>query len=328
MQHAKWGKFDWQVSRLSFGASALGGAFRSIDESEGIQAVHAALDAGINYIDVAPAYGATRAETVLGMALKGVKRDRYHISTKVGKLTDPEAYGNNTFDYSRQGIRDSLEKSMRRTGVDYFDIVHLHDFDYDHRIHADEALSQGVEALLELKSEGTIGGIGAGIYPMDLWKRVLLEADVDAVLIRNQHCLTDIRIHELLPLAKAKGVGVINASPFASSFLTGRPLPAWHPAEETESELVTKAVSFCEKNGTTLAKLALQFSSQHPEIPTTLFSSARPESIARNLQWYQEPYDPELVARVQQILEPVMNKQWDYDAAAEKLKEKINHDTD
>jgi aryl-alcohol dehydrogenase-like predicted oxidoreductase len=87
--YQQFGNLGFEVSRLSFGASALGGVFRNVDETEAIRAVHSALDAGINYIDVAPAYGATRSETVLGKALKGVSRDRYFISTKVGKTSAP-----------------------------------------------------------------------------------------------------------------------------------------------------------------------------------------------------------------------------------------------
>ena len=89
MKYNHLGKTGLNVSRLSFGASSLGGVFHPVDESEAIAAVHAALDRGINYFDVAPAYGATRSETVLGKALKGVSRDRYYLSTKVGKYTEP-----------------------------------------------------------------------------------------------------------------------------------------------------------------------------------------------------------------------------------------------
>ena len=93
MQYNFLGKTGLQVSRLSFGASSLGAVFHPVDETEAIAAVHAALDCGINYFDVAPAYGGTRSETVLGKALRGVSRDRYFLSTKVGKYTDPNKYG-------------------------------------------------------------------------------------------------------------------------------------------------------------------------------------------------------------------------------------------
>ena len=173
MKHRRLGKTGLQVSQISFGASALGGVFREVDEATAIEAVHTALELGINYFDVAPAYGGLRAEAVLGKALKGVPREDYILSTKVGKYTDPERYGHDEFDYSRDRIRRSVTDSMGRLGVDHLDIVHLHDFDYQGQAHADQALGEGLQALHELKAEGQIGAAGAGIYAMDLWKRTL-----------------------------------------------------------------------------------------------------------------------------------------------------------
>src|SRR5512141_952870 len=98
MKYSPFGKTGLNVSRLSFGASALGGVYGPVDEAEGIRAVHMALDLGINYFDVAPAYGGTAAESVLGKALKGISRDRFYLSTKVGKHTQPGGYGEDTFD--------------------------------------------------------------------------------------------------------------------------------------------------------------------------------------------------------------------------------------
>ena len=157
MRYEALGRTGLKVSRLSFGASGLGSVFRPVDESEGIGAVHEALDLGINYFDVAPAYGGTVAETVLGKALKGVPRDRYYLSTKAGKFTDPEHYGRDELNYSRGRIRDSVAQSMKRLGVDYFDIVHLHDFEYQRRAYTEWALDEGMNALHELKREGRSG---------------------------------------------------------------------------------------------------------------------------------------------------------------------------
>ncbi len=126
MNYTTLGKTGLKVSRLSFGASALGGVYGEVDELHAIQAVHAALDCGINYFDVAPAYGGTLAETVLGKALKGITRSRYFLSTKVGKNTCFGSYGNDTLDYSRQRIRASVEESASRLGTDYFDTWIMH----------------------------------------------------------------------------------------------------------------------------------------------------------------------------------------------------------
>ena len=306
------GKTGLKVSRLSFGASALGGVFHDVEESVAIQAVRAALDGGINYFDVAPAYGATRSETVLGKALKGVPRESYHLSTKVGKYTSPEAYGLDTLDYSRARIRASLDESAARLGVDYFDLIHIHDIEYQGRRHTEWALTEGLAAVQELKREGRIGAVSFGIYPMDLWHRIFSDYEVDAGLVHNHYCLNDTRLLELLPLAAAKNIGVINASPFASSLLTDRGPADWHPASAEDRAVFKRAADFCREHGSSISKLALQFSSQNPDIPTTMFSSANPESVRRNIRWHEETADPALLASVRELLAPVFNQQWEY----------------
>jgi len=320
------GKTGLTVSRLSFGASALGGVYGQVDEAEGIRAVHTALDLGINYFDVAPAYGGTVAETVLGRALKGIRRDRYYLSTKVGKYTQPGAYGQDILDYSRSRICSSLDESAGRLGTDYFDIIHLHDFEYQHCRHTDWALGEGVAALLELKQAGRIGNVSAGIYPMDLWHRIFESVPIDAALVHNHYTLSDTRALELLPAAKARGIGIINGSPFGSGLLSGREPADWHPAGEADRRCFRAATEFCESRGVPISKLALQFSSQNPDLPTTLFSSTRSESVRRNVRWHEEPLDQDLLARVRDLLAPVMNKQWDYDAAVERLTTRPPHE--
>ena len=321
MTYQQFGGLGFEVSRLSFGASALGGVFRTVDEGEAIRAVHAALDSGINYFDVAPAYGATRSETVLGKALKGVSRDRYRISTKVGKNA-PGTYGADAFDYSEQGILRSLDESSRRIGVEYFDILHLHDIEYQGRKHVESALDEGYPTLERLKREGRIGAVSFGIYPMDLWHRIVEEFRIDAMLVHNHYCLNDTRALELLPAVKKKRIALINASPFGSGLLSGREPPEWHPIEEPDRAYFAEATRLCESAGVPIAKLALQFSASHPDIPTTMFSSASPDSVARNISWLEEPYEQELIDRVREILAPVADREWDYDVGVDRLKSK------
>ncbi len=315
------GKTGLNVSALSFGASALGGVFHAIDEEDGIRAVHTALDAGINYFDVAPAYGGTVAETVLGKALKGVPRDRYFLSTKAGKYTDPGAYGADELNYSEARIRAGLDASMQRLGVDYVDIVHLHDFEYQGFSKTESAFAEGFPALVKLKQEGRIGAVSAGIYPLELWKRVVAEAPVDAILTHNHYCLNDTRGRELVEPCRAKNIGMINASPFASGLLTGGPIADWHPASAEDRKLFAEAAAFCKAEGTSLAKIAFQFSCQNSPFQTTMFSTSRTSSLERNLAWFAEPLDSNLTDAVLAILKPVADKQWNYDAGVDRLKE-------
>jgi len=147
---------------------------------------------------------------------------------------------------------------------------------------------------------------------MDLWMRIFSSLEVDAGLVHNHYCLSDTRITELLSIAEAKGIGVINGSPFGSALLTDRGPADWHPASAQDRATFKTAADFCRLQGSSVAKLALQFASQNPRLPTTLFSSANPESVRRNVEWHEEPVDSQLVAEVQKLLTPVRDKQWNY----------------
>ena len=157
--------------------------------------------------------------------------------------------------------------------------MHLHDIEYQHRQHTEWALNEGLATLHALKREGRIGAVSCGIYPMDLWHRIVRDCDIDAALVHNHYCLNDVRLLELLPRAREKNIGVINGSPFGSGLLTDRGPANWHPASPADRAVFRHAAEFCRRQGTSISKLALQFASQHPEIPTTLFSSANPETV-------------------------------------------------
>ena len=303
------------VSRLALGTSPFGGVFGRFDPRAAFGAVQAALEAGVTYFDTAPAYGATRSERVLGEALAGVPRDAYVVSTKAGKVT--EASGRDRLAYDERSIRASVDASCERLGVDVLDIVFLHDFDLDDGAHLPAALDTGFGTLRALQDEGRVRAVGAGIYRMDVWKRVLREVELDVALVHNHHTLIDVRAHELLPLAEARGVGIVNGAPFASGLLTGAPAPAWHPAPASARRRIDRARAIAEAEGVPLARLALAFAASEPRLPATLAGAAVADEVRRNLAWAAEAPDRGLVARVQEVLESLMNRQWRYRAAVD-----------
>ena len=144
MQFNQIGKTGMKVSNLGFGASSLGGVFHGICEDEAIQAVHTAVDGGINFIDVSPYYGHLKAETVLGKALKDIKRDRYVLSTKVGRYGKD---GVNYWDYSAKRAKESVYESMERLNVDYIDLINVHDVEFVNRIVHGAKLQINVDIL-------------------------------------------------------------------------------------------------------------------------------------------------------------------------------------
>jgi L-galactose dehydrogenase len=298
------GRTGLSVSSLAFGTSAIGGEFGPSEHAEAVATVEVALDAGIRLFDTAPSYGAARSERLLGEALAGVPRDRYVLSTKVGKTIDDR--GRVVFDYGGDGIRRSLDESCRRLGVDVVDIVYLHDFEYEGGRHTERAIDRGFTTLHELVAEGRVRAIGAGIYPIDLWKRVLADVDLDVALVHNHHTLCDTRALELLPLAEARGVAIINAAPFASGLLTGVRPPPWHPAPAWARAAVARATVATRRAGLDIARLAFAFARSESRLPVTLVSCDRPGELRRLLDWLDDPLDPVAVAMAQRALEPVM----------------------
>ena len=154
MQYHEIGKTGMKVSSLSFGASSLGGVFHDLKEKEGIQAVFTAVEAGMNFIDVSPYYGHYKAETVLGKALKDLPRDRYYLSTKVGRYGKD---GVNLWDYSAKRATESVYESMERLNIDFIDLINVHDVEFaDLNLVVNETLP----ALVELREKGVVGHVG------------------------------------------------------------------------------------------------------------------------------------------------------------------------
>ena len=127
MEYRELGRTGLRLSALGFGASSLGGVFHSLREQDGIEAVCAAIEGGINFIDVSPYYGHLKAEQVLGKALRQIPRQKYILSTKVGRYGRD---GVNTWDYSAKRARESVFESMERLGVDRIDLINVHDIEF------------------------------------------------------------------------------------------------------------------------------------------------------------------------------------------------------
>jgi len=295
------GRTGLQVSVLSYGASPLGGVFRDADESEGIRTVHTALDLGINFIDVSPYYGITRAETVLGRALQGIRRDRYHLATKVGQ------YGDGIFDFSAARVTRSLDESCARLGVDYIDLLQCHDIEF-----ADlgQIVNETLPALVQLRTAGRIGHIGITGLPLKVFPAVIDRAGpgvVDTILSFCRYELNDTALETVIPYLTERGLGIINASPTGMGLLTERGVPAWHPAPPAMLAGARRAVDYCRSVGADIVKLAIQFAVSHPAIATTLVGSANPANIRKNIAYAGEPIDVELMAKVLELLKPIRN---------------------
>lgn len=301
-----------KISNLCFGASSLGSVFHETKEAESIKAVETALEGGINFIDVSPYYGHYKAETVLGKALKVLPREKYYLSTKVGRYGKD---GVNTWDYSAKRVTDSVYESMERLNIDYIDLINVHDIEFQAALPGGLQLvvDETLPALVELKKKGVVGHVGITDLQLENLKWVIEHSEkgtVESVLNFCHYCLNDDKIVDFLDFFEKNGVGVINASPLSMGLLSKRGVPAWHPAPKPLVEACAKAAQYCETQGYPIEKLAIQYSVSNPRIAGTLFSSANPDNVARNIAWANEEPDWELVRKVQEIIGDQKRVSW------------------
>ena len=307
------GKTGMRVSALSFGASSLGGVFHGIREEEGIRAVHVAVDNGINFIDVSPYYGHLKAEQVLGKALREIPRDKYYLSTKVGRYGKD---GVNMWDYSAERVTRSVYESMERLGIDYIDLINVHDIEFQAALPGglQKVADETLPALVKLREEGVVRHVGiTDLQPENLqWVIDHVEpGTVESVLCFCHYSLNDDMLTDYLDYFEERGIGVINASPFSMGLLSSRGAPDWHPAPESLRNACKRAAEYCAAQGYPIEELAIQFAvSLSPRIATTLFSSASPSNVLRSISYVEKPIDWQLVEKVKEIIGDQQRVRW------------------
>lgn len=301
MKTLRLGRTDLEVSELGFGASPLGSVYGACAEQDGIDAVRTALDLGITFFDVSPYYGSTRAETLLGRALRGVERSSYVLATKVGR------YGDAEFDFTAERVKRSVRESLDRLETDYLDLVQCHDIEFGD---LDQVAQQSLPALRELQDAGLVRYVGITGYPLPALAYVAEKAPLDAVMSYCQYTLQDRRLATWRDRFAEAGIGVINAAPLAMGALTDDGPPPWHPAPASVRERCAEAARLCRQRGGDLARLALQFSVATGAAASTVVGARDGEEVRRNVRWIGEPLDGRLLREVEDVLAPVRDVGW------------------
>ncbi|GIJ54295.1 oxidoreductase [Virgisporangium aurantiacum] len=289
-----------RLSELGFGGSPGGNLYSAITDEQFASAVDAAWNAGIRHFDTAPHYGLGLSERRLGAALRGRPREEYVVSTKVGRLlvpspetagrADPDGFAvaathRRVWDFSRDGIRRSLDASLHRTGLDRFDIVYLHDPDEHWR----QAADVGVPALVELRDEGSVGAVGAGMNRSDPLARFVRETDVDLVMCAGRYTLLDqSAAGDLLPAARERGVDVVIAGVYNSGLLSRDRPPTdatydYRPADPERVARATRIAVVCERYGVTLPVAALAFVRSDPAVVSTVVGMHNDIEVAETI---------------------------------------------
>ena len=312
MRYTALGKTGMNLSHLGFGASSLGSVFRPTNLNDSIKAVETAIEGGINFIDVSPYYGHYKAETVLGEALKHIPRDQYFLSTKVGRYGKD---GVNTWDYSAQRAKESVYESMDRLHIDHIDLINVHDIEFQAALPGglQKVVDETLPALVELRELGVVGHVGITDLQLENIKWVIDHTEpgtVESILNFCHYCLNDDKLIDFMDEFEQKGIGVINASPLSMGLLSSRGVPDWHPAPKPLVDACARAAEFCREKGYPIERLAIQYSVSNPRIASTLFSSANPENVKRNIEWANEEPDMEMVEAVKQIIGDQQRVSW------------------
>jgi D-threo-aldose 1-dehydrogenase len=297
---------------LGLGGAPLGNLYEEIAEGAAVAAVRRAYAAGIRHFDTAPHYGHGLSEHRIGEALRGIPRDSFVLSTKVGRRLSPDPRAPaaqhgfaatlpfvQRWDYSADGARRSLEDSLQRLGMARVDIAYVHDCDAAaHGADAPAAFRAAMEgalpALAGLRRQGVVGAIGLGVNLWQTCRDALAHADIDLFLLAGRYTLLDqSALPELLPLCVARGAGIVVGGPYNSGILATGAVPGatfdYRPAPPAILERVRAIEAACGRHGVPLKAAALQFPLAHPAVVAVIPGARTPAEVDANVALMREP---------------------------------------
>jgi D-threo-aldose 1-dehydrogenase len=291
------------VTRVGLGTAPLGNMFTELDEDEADATVAAAWDAGIRFFDTAPFYGHGLAEQRLGRMLRPRARDAYVVSSKVGRVletgdTDPGIFRvprgvTARFDYSRDGVLRSIDATLARTGLDRIDVALVHDPDD----HEQEALDGAFPTLVELRDQGVLRAVGAGMNQHEMLGRFVARADLDCVLLAGRYTLLDRTGESLLDACAAAGVGVVLGGVFNSGVLAAEPSRAtfdYEPAPAAILDRTARLRDACARYEVALPAAALDFALGHPAVSAVVVGARTAAEITADVAWARAAVPPAL----------------------------------
>lgn len=301
MEYRKLGKTNELVSVLGFGASPLGNVFDICEEQEGINTVHHAINHGVNFFDVSPFYGITLAETRLGKALLGKRKDVF-LATKCGR------YDLRAFDFSAKRIMASIDESLQRLQTDYVDLFQLHDIEF---VTKEQILNEAMPAIEKIKASGKARFIGISGLPVRYLATIAKEVELDTVLSWAHYNLLEDEINnELVPLSKEKGFGLMNAAPLLQRILSDATVPEWHNAPKEMIAVQPALLNICKKYGVRLSDVAMRFAMNHPNITTTIVGMNSLTNIQQNLSAVDFKIPAGILEEMAVVIAPIKNLMW------------------
>ena len=288
------GRTELEVTCLGMGGAGLGRA--GVTDDEAVEAVHRAIDLGINYLDTSPLYGESERRVGLAFADSGW-REKIYLATKTG--THPEWRG----DYSAAGTRRSVENSLRLLNTDYLDVCLVHDPNS-----MDPVVAKGgaLDELQRMREEGLIKFIGLGVRQHEFHKIAIETGVVDVILTYLDYTLLSQTANEwLLPFAAENDIGVINGSPIAMGLLSGlEPDVSVESAHlgTSDAERAHRLYQWVTDNDLSLLNLAIQFCFRQPKIAMNLTGSKNASEVDQNFAAATTPVPEDVWEQLQEFL--------------------------
>ena len=302
------GRTDVRVTRLGLGSTPFGNLLSEVPGDTAREAIETAWDLGLRYFDTAPFYGYGLAEERVGAVVSRRPRAEFTLSTKIGRLVRP---GDRTAadevqpdgqpfyyakpgmtlecDYSFDGVRRSLEESLERLGLDRVDILYVHDPD----LHFDETVAGALKGLEQLRAEGTVGAIGAGMNQWEMQAAFLDHCDFDAMLLAGRYSLLEQpALKVLLPKCIAQDCSIVLGGVFNSGLLADPRASAVYNYQPAPAPLVDRALrieAICLRHAVPLKAAALQFPLGHPAIASVLIGVRSAAEVRENHTLFQYP---------------------------------------
>ena len=308
MQYRTLGRTGIKVSPYALGALALGTSIGNPDHDDSVRVIHKALDAGINFIDTADAYG--ESEVVVGKALRG-RRDSVVLATKFGRPAgdDPNRQG-----ASRRWVMTAAENSLRRLQTDYIDLYQLH------RPDPGTDIEETLSALSDLIRSGKVRAIGASAMPAS----DIVEAQWTAERRGLQRFRTDQPPYsilsrgierEVLPVAQRYGMGILVWGPLAQGMLTGRARKGQQTdlrraalfkafSDERRLDAVEQIIPLAEEAGLPMTHLAMAFAIAHPAVTSAIIGPHTMDQLDDLLAGVGVTLTDEILDRIDEIVPP------------------------
>src|SRR5689334_9833893 len=315
------GNSGLKISEITYGNWLTHGS--QVENDVATQCVRAALDEGITTFDTADAYANTAAETVLGEALKGERREGLEIFTKVYWPTGPKQH--NDHGLSRKHIHESINGSLRRLQTDYVDLYQAHRYDFD------TPLEETMEAFADVVRQGKALYIGVSEWRAEQIREAhALARELRIPLVSNQpqySMLWRVIEEEIVPTSEELGIGQIVFSPIAQGVLTGKYVPGQAAPEGSRAtddkgganmisrwmrddvlERVQQLKPIADQAGLSMAQLAVAWVLQNPNVSSAIIGASRPEQVTDNVKAAGVKLDAEVLTAIDEVVDPVVER--------------------